>query len=129
MIEFATKQTEPTDSFKTAATVMSSHVQDLGKLEADQVAEMISLCKVKGRNDRPGRNKEVRILFNVNLTSTGKSSVAEMDVLKAVKVILSTAGGSRSNGPVPPSLLERSVSTWIGDRNGKGKGKAKGKDK
>ena len=125
MGEFAKQKTEPTEDFQKAIAIISTHVADLGKMDANQVAEIITSCKVKSRNDRPGRAKEVRILFNINLTPTGKTSVPELDVLKAVKVVLATAGGTRSNGAVPPSILERKVSDWITDKSGKGKGRGR----
>ena len=125
MSEYGKQKADPTEDFKKALAIISSNVTDFGKMDANQVAVIITSCKVKSRNDRPGRSKEIRILFNINLTSTGKTSVPEVDVLKAVRVVLATAGGTRSNGAVPPSILERKVSDWVTDRGGKGKGKAK----
>ncbi len=124
MVEWGKAKQDQTEDLKKALIIITTHGEDLGKLASDQVAEIISMCKVKTRNDRPGRQKEVRILFNINLTSTGRTSVSEVDVLKAVKVVLSSAGGTRSNGAVAPSILERNVSNWVTDRaKGKGKGK------
>ncbi len=129
MIDQATKATDPSENVKGALQVLQQHLADLGKMQVAEVAELISMCKVKGRNDRPGRNKEVRILFNVNTIPTGRSSVPEVNIVKAVRVMLAAAHGNRSSGPVPPSLLETTVGNWVSERTGKSKGKGKDKDR
>ena len=120
--EFDKLKTEPTENFQKTIVIISTHVADPGKMDANQVAEIITLRKIRS-NDRPGQKKEVRIWSNINLTPTDNTSVPELDVPKADKVVLATAGGTRSNGAVLPS--EWKVSEWITDKSGKGKDKGK----
>ena len=95
-----------------AKAALTKHDADIAKLNTDNFADLVGVCKVKKAMDKPGRSRKMRLIFALDTSALPATflTVPASDAELAIKVLLHLQGASRSVGPPPPSMLEKAVS-------------------
>jgi len=98
-----------------AFEVVYAHYQQLEKFDLEDMAELCRHCRTKTCREQKDKVARTRLFYAVNTSCSIGPRMAHrpIDLDMAVKLMLQQAGGTKSLGPAPPSMLEKQVGNWL----------------